>query len=68
MCIRDRSKDSSSVKNWGIEGYRGRLTATGVGGAATGKGAHIAIVDDPINNRQDAQSETKRKTMLDRCV
>lgn len=59
------SKDSSSVKNWGIEGYRGRLTATGVGGAATGKGAHIAIVDDPIKNRQDAQSETKRKTMLD---
>ncbi|MEG0397864.1 MAG: phage terminase large subunit, partial [Cetobacterium sp.] len=51
--------------NWGIEGYRGRLTATGVGGAATGKGAHIAIVDDPIKNRQDAQSETKRKTMLD---
>lgn len=59
------SKDSSAVKSWGIEGYRGRLTATGVGGAATGKGAHIAIIDDPLKNRADAQSDVKRKTMID---
>lgn len=57
--------DSNSVKEWGIEGKRGKLVATGVGGAATGKGAHIAIIDDPIKNREEAQSGLKRQRVID---
>lgn len=59
------AKDSNSVKEWGLEYRRGKLVATGVGGAATGKGAHIAIIDDPIKNREDAQSGLKRQRVID---
>ncbi|WP_319201378.1 phage terminase large subunit [uncultured Ilyobacter sp.] len=59
------SKDSSSVKEWGIEGQRGAFAATGVGGSATGKGAHVAIIDDPFKNREDAQSTIKRERVWD---
>lgn len=59
------ARDSNSVKEWGIEGKRGKLVATGVGGAATGKGAHIGIIDDPIKNREEAQSGLKRQRVID---
>ncbi len=59
------SRNSSSVKEWGIDGYRGVLAATGVGGSATGKGAHIAIIDDPFKNREEANSHLKRERVWD---
>ncbi|MUT66021.1 phage terminase large subunit [Paenibacillus sp. NEAU-GSW1] len=55
--------NNKSSESWGIAGYRGRITAAGVGGAITGKGARIAIVDDPIKNHKDAQSEVIRETL-----
>lgn len=39
----------------------GGYTSVGVGGSLTGRGAKILIVDDPIKNRQDAESEVIRK-------
>lgn len=59
------SKSSSSVKKWGIEGTRGVLASTGVGGSATGRGARIAIVDDPFKNREEANSHLKRERVWD---
>ncbi len=50
------SKSSRSVQRWRIQGRRGGLTAQGVGGPLTGKGAHIAIIDDPVKNREEADS------------
>lgn len=38
----------------------GGFQAAGVGGGITGKGAHIAIVDDPIRNQEDADSISVR--------
>ena len=43
---------------------RGHRIATSVGGAATGEGADVLIVDDPHNPRQ-ALSETQREGALD---
>jgi len=40
--------DSGAVGRWGIQGHRGGLTAAGVGGPITGRGANVAIIDDPI--------------------
>ena len=40
--------------------HRGSVVSTGVGGSATGKGAHIAIIDDPFKNREDANSKIQR--------
>lgn len=39
----------------------GSYVAAGVGGSITGRGANIAIVDDPIKNREEANSEVYRR-------
>ena len=43
----------------------GAYVAAGVGGGITGKGAHILIIDDPIKNSEDADSETTRAAQKD---
>jgi hypothetical protein len=41
----------------------GGMVAVGVGGALTGRGADLLIIDDPVKNREDADSPTfRRKT------
>lgn len=60
------SSDSRSVEAWGLAApNRGGMTAAGVGGAITGKGAHLLIVDDPVKNRDEAESETSRQRVWD---
>lgn len=54
------SEDSQSKGKWNTNG-RGAYNAVGVGGAITGKGADIMIIDDPIKNRQDADSSVYRE-------
>lgn len=49
------SEDSQSKSTWATNG-RGKFNAFGIGGAATGKGADILIIDDPIKNRKEADS------------
>lgn len=58
-------KNNQSAESWGIEGYRGGLHAAGVGGPITGKGARIAIIDDPVKNAEEADSETMREKIWD---
>ena len=55
------ANDSSAIKNWNIEGYDGGLTAAGVGGPITGRGANVAIIDDPVKNWEEASSKTYRE-------
>lgn len=43
----------------------GGYIAVGVGGPITGRGAHIFIIDDPIKNREEAESETYRNKTWD---
>lgn len=43
----------------------GNIFSVGVGGAMTGRGAHILLIDDPIKDRQDAESETKQRQLRD---
>ncbi len=39
----------------------GSYTSVGVGGPITGRGADILLIDDPIKNREEAESETYRE-------
>lgn len=55
---------AQSIKRWGTEA-RGGLWACGVGGPATGKGAHLGIIDDPIKNREEAESPAIRRKLKD---
>lgn len=44
-----------AVNDWGTQGGGG-LWAAGVGGAITGRSGHCLIIDDPVKNREDADS------------
>jgi len=59
------SKTLSSVERWGLQDHRGGLTAAGVGGPITGRGAHVAIIDDPVKNWEEAQSDIIREKIWD---
>jgi predicted phage terminase large subunit-like protein len=52
--------ETSGGKNWEILGRRGVMVSAGVGGGITGRGAHLAIIDDPVKNQDEAFSETMR--------
>src|SRR5262245_48329529 len=56
--------DAAGVQHWET-GQGGGLWATGAGGPATGKGAHLLVVDDPIKNAEEAASETIRAKLQD---
>jgi hypothetical protein len=47
------------------ERLEGGLVTAGVGGGLTGKGAHLAVVDDPIKDAADAESPTMRRRLWD---
>lgn len=67
--------DSKSSKRFHIDGnvggiehitqQRGAFYAVGVGGPLTGRGAHLLLIDDPIKNREEAESEIIRKKIKD---
>lgn len=58
------SQDSQSVQAFNTD-ERGAYVAVGVGGSVTGKGADILLIDDPLKNRQDAESEVMRQNLID---
>tara|TARA_Y100000310_G_scaffold345238_1_gene463004 strand:+ start:1460 stop:3190 length:1731 start_codon:yes stop_codon:yes gene_type:complete len=54
--------DSKSAEHWELT-KGGGLLAAGVGGPVTGNGAHILIIDDPVKNAEEAESETVRESV-----
>lgn len=59
------SEDKRSANTWDIAGRGGGMDAIGMLGAATGKGANLLIVDDPVKSRQEAESEVIRERIWD---
>lgn len=58
------SSTQGAKTNWNIAGHEGGMISVGVGGAITGKGADLLILDDPIKNREEAESVTYRNKLL----
>lgn len=52
--------DVARASEWRTSSGGGML-ATGIGGPLTGHGANILIIDDPIKNREEAESPTVRR-------
>ena len=48
-----------------IVAHRGMYRSAGVDGGITGMGGDYIIIDDPVKNRQDANSPTMRKKVFD---
>lgn len=59
------SAEKQGVYRWELKGCQGKLTATGVGGPITGRGASLIIVDDPIKNHDDASSQVYKARLYD---
>jgi predicted phage terminase large subunit-like protein len=65
--------DSASVKRFHVDGPKDALTtsqrgayyAVGAGGPLTGRGAHLLLIDDPLKNREEAESEVQRRKLKD---
>jgi predicted phage terminase large subunit-like protein len=53
-----------AVNDWGTQGGGG-LWAAGVGGAITGRSGHCLIIDDPVKNREDADSPRLMEKLWD---
>jgi predicted phage terminase large subunit-like protein len=51
--------DSSAASRWATSAG-GSMETCGVGGAMTGKGAHLLLVDDPVKNAEEADSQVIR--------
>ena len=62
VAVRD---DVRAANDWRIDGRAGGMLTAGAGGPMTGRGAHLLIIDDPIKNAEDAQSETIRDKLWD---
>lgn len=58
----DLSAERIAVEDWETA-KNGGIRAIGVGGGITGQGANLIIIDDPVKNRDEAESQTYR----DRC-
>lgn len=54
------SSDSKAAHRWDIENAQGGMNTAGAGGAITGKGANLFIIDDPIKNSEEANSQLIR--------
>lgn len=54
------AEDSQAKGRWHTTDG-GIYYAVGVGGSVMGKGAHVALIDDPFASMQDAYSETTRE-------
>jgi len=52
-----------SMSDFDVIGYCGHYIGRGVGGGITGRGAHRIIIDDPVKNREQAESKTRRETV-----
>lgn len=52
--------DSSAMGRWDTLAG-GEYFAAGIGGSITGRRADLAIIDDPVKSREDADSETVRE-------
>lgn len=60
----EMSADAQSTHHWETTSGGG-MWAAGVGGPITGKGFHLGIIDDPVKNAEEAQSETIREKHKD---
>jgi predicted phage terminase large subunit-like protein len=58
-------QDSSAAYRWDLEGHAGGMTTAGAGGAITGRGADLLLVDDPVKSVEEAESKTHRDRVWD---
>lgn len=61
----DTSHSQRNSNLFEIVNHRGSYRSTGVGGGITGMGGDYIIIDDPVKNREEADSPTYRDKVYD---
>jgi predicted phage terminase large subunit-like protein len=59
------SDTNKAAHRWEIKGWKGGMMTAGAGGPITGKGGDVIVVDDPVKNADDANSQSMRERMHD---
>ena len=54
--------DKKAAMSFGIKGHSGGMKSAGYGAGITGNPADLIIIDDPVKNRIEADSESNRET------
>lgn len=55
------AQDSSAANRWNIADHEGGMVTVGVGSGVTGRGGDLIIIDDPVKDAQEADSEVYRE-------
>ena len=58
------AEDSRAANRWNTDAG-GSYVAAGVGTAITGRGANVLLIDDPLKDREEADSENQREKIWD---
>ena len=62
------TKKNEAIERWSVYDFDeqkrtgGGVLAAGIGGPISGRGAHVFLIDDPVKNREEAESVTLRET------
>ncbi|MZQ99490.1 MAG: phage terminase large subunit [Acidaminobacter sp.] len=59
------SKVTSAQDEWELDNGIGSMLSRGVGGSITGNPGDLILIDDPVKNRQEAESEVYRERVWD---
>lgn len=59
------SKDTAKAMEFEIQDHNGGMISRGVGTGVTGQGANLLIIDDPIKNKAEASSKSRRDLIYD---
>ena len=62
------SKDQKALDEWGVESHHGVIHWMGIGGAATGKGGSLILIDDFCKNREAAESDVIRDSIWESII
>lgn len=57
--------DNGSASEWQLAGHDGGLVSVGIGAGLTGRPADLMVIDDPVKDRKEADSEIQRQTVWD---
>lgn len=55
--------DNGAAHDWSIAVHGGGVFSVGIGGGLTGRPADLMVIDDPIKDRKEADSETFRENV-----
>jgi len=58
----EMSHERKAAAEWSTSAGGG-MKAVGVGAGVTGHGAHLIVIDDPVKNREEANSDVRRETV-----